>query len=256
MSESQKKSKPEPFYTPGPHPKSVRDHRGQVWEVPPGWVLLPPGDPALTRRAKAMGEYWLVKVPQGRRLISLGIWTSSQNVEQIKVDLEQERSTEQFAKKKVAAAQRREKVQLEYVEDFQGAILTFLDFHPHHAELAQRFAKAVADHATPVGSGTVARTKRIPIESRAAAAVIAWMRHQTTGYDSMKIPRVAGKRREVRRLLAQRSQELLWQYRQSNGVSKTCPLLKALNASNADAPLPSDSTSFVSRTSQSNEREK
>ena len=29
---------------------------------------------------------------------------------------------------------------------------------------------AVTDHATPVGSGTVARTKRIPVEQRAEAA--------------------------------------------------------------------------------------
>jgi hypothetical protein len=40
--------------------------------------------------------------------------------------------------------------------------------------------------------------------------VIAWMRHQTTGYDGMVIPRVKGKRREVRRLLARRSQEQPW----------------------------------------------
>eukprot|EP01035_Chromulina_nebulosa_P056444 gene56444-77358_t len=59
-----------------------------------------------------------------------------------------------------------------------------------------------AAHATPVGSGTVARTKRIPIEQRAEAATIAWMRHQTTGYDSMTIPREKGLRREVRRMLA------------------------------------------------------
>jgi hypothetical protein len=35
------------------------------------------------------------------------------------------------------------------------------------------------------------------------------MRHQTTGYDGMAIPRVKGKRREVRRTLATRSKELL-----------------------------------------------
>jgi hypothetical protein len=52
-----------------------------------------------------------------------------------------------------------------------------------HADLANQMAWAVTDHATPVGSGTVARTKRIPVEQRAEAAVIAWMRHQTTGYD-------------------------------------------------------------------------
>ena len=53
---------------------------------------------------------------------------------------------------------------------------------------------------------TVTRTKRIPVEQRAEAAVIAWMRHQTTGYDGMVIPRVKGKRREIRRMLARRSQ--------------------------------------------------
>jgi Fe-S cluster biosynthesis and repair protein YggX len=48
-------------------------------------------------------------------------------------------------------------------------------------------SKLVTAHATPVGSGTVARTERIPLEQRAESAVIAWMRHQTTAYDSMKI---------------------------------------------------------------------
>jgi hypothetical protein len=106
--------------------------------------------------------------------------------------------------------------------------MEFLAFHPAHADLAQRLAKAVTDHATPVGSGTVARTKRIPVEERAEAAVIAWMRHQTTGYDSLVIPRVKGKRREVRRMLAQRSKELLAQYRRGEAVGADCPLRRAL----------------------------
>jgi hypothetical protein len=46
----------------------------------------------------------------------------------------------------------------------------------------------VTTHAAPVGSGTVARTERIPIERRAEAAVIAWMRHQTTAYDNLALP--------------------------------------------------------------------
>ena len=74
-----------------------------------------------------------------------------------------------------------------YVEDFIGAVVAFLNFHPNHANLADRLAKVVTDHATPVGSGTVARTKRIQVEQRAEAAVIAWMRHQTTGYDTQRI---------------------------------------------------------------------
>jgi hypothetical protein len=100
--------------------------------------------------------------------------------------------------------------------------------HPSHAELAGRLARAVTDHATPVGSGTVARTRRIPVERRAEAAVIAWMRHRTTGYDGMAIPRVKGKRREVRRLLAARSKELLACYRRGEPVPEGCPLQRAL----------------------------
>jgi hypothetical protein len=123
--------------------------------------------------------------------------------------------------------------QAEYVEDFHGAVLAVLAFHPTHADLADRLALAVTDHATPVGSGTVGRTKRIPIERRAEAAVIAWMRHQTTGYDSLVIPRVKGKRREVRRMLARRSHELLDGYRRGEGVADGCPLQKALASSPA-----------------------
>jgi len=107
-------------------------------------------------------------------------------------------------------------------------VVTFLAFHPDHADLAVRLARAVTDHATPVGSGTVARTKRIPVAQRAEAAVIAWLRHQTTAYDSMTIPRVKGKRREARRLLARRSQELLDRYRRGESVPEGCPLQKAL----------------------------
>ena len=138
-------------------------------------------------------------------------------------------STEGYAKRKDSDARRRDKAQAEYVEDFYGAVVAFLAFHPAHAEFAHKLARAVADHATPVGSGTVARTKRIPVEHRAEAAVLAWMRHQTTAYDSMTIPKVKGKRREVRLMLAQRSHELLDRYRWGEVVEE-CPLKKALES--------------------------
>jgi len=217
-------------FAPGPTPNTVRAADGKVLTVPDGWVLLPPGDAALTRRVKAAGDHWVVAEKKGRKVFSRGIWTSAATVEQIRSDLEAERSTESFAKKKEADARRREKAQGQYVEDFHGAVVSFLAFHPAHADLADRLAKAVTDHATPVGSGTVARTKRIPVEQRAEAAVIAWLRHQTTGYDSLVIPRVKGKRREVRRMLAQRSKELLARYRRGEAVGDGCPLTKALAA--------------------------
>jgi hypothetical protein len=107
-------------------------------------------------------------------------------------------------------------------------VVSFLAFDARHADVAARLARAVADHATPVGSGTVGRTKRIPVQRRAEAAVMAWMRHQTTAYESMTIPRVKGKRREVRRMLAQRSRELLARYRRGEAVDDECPLKRAL----------------------------
>ena len=86
-------------------------------------------------------------------------------------------------------------------------------------------------HAVPVGSGTVARTKRIPIERRAEAATIAWLRHATTAYDTMQIARVKGMRREVRRLLAERSRQLLGCYRRGDAIApESCLLTRGLQA--------------------------
>ena len=216
------------IFIPGPTPNTVRADDGTILTVPEGWSLLPPGDAGLTRRVKAAGEHWVVQEKVGRRMFSRGIWAPAATIERIRAELDAERSTEVYARKQEAAARRREKVQAEYVEDFLGAVVAFLAFHPDHADLGDRLARAVTGHATPVGSGTVARTGRIPIEERAEAAVIAWMRHQTTGYDGMTMPRVKGKRREVRRMLARRSQELLKRYRRDEPVGNECPLKKAL----------------------------
>lgn len=218
----------ESIFQPGPTNGTVRAANGDVLKVPEGWVLLPPGDAALTRRVKAAGQFWQVQEKKGRKIFSQGIWAPSATIEQIRVDLVAERSTEQFAKKQIAAASRREREQSAYTDDFRTAVLSFLRFHPTYADQAEKLATAVTEHATPVGSGTVARTKRIPIENRAEAAVIAWMRHQTTAYDEMKIARIRGERREVRRELARQSHGLLNAYRRGEPVPDGCPLQKAL----------------------------
>lgn len=215
-------------FAPGPAPNTVRTSDGKVLAVPEGWALLPPGDAGLTRRVKAAGEHWIVHEWIGRKRFARGVWAASATIDRIRADLDAERSTEGYARKQQAAARRRETAQAEYVGDFQGAVSDFLAFHPVHADLARRLARAVADHATPVGSGTVARTRRIPIEQRAEAAVIAWMRHQTTGYDEMAVPRARGERREIRWMLAQRSRELLERYRRGEPVADDCPLKRAL----------------------------
>ena len=217
------------IFTPGPTPNTVRSADGKILTVPDGWTLLPPGDAALTRRVKTAGDHWAVQVKRGQKIFSRGVWAPASTIKKIQSELEAERSTEGYAKRKEADAKRRTKVQIQYVENFYEAVLTFLAFAPVHTEIACQLARAVADHATPVGSGTVARTKRISVEQRAEAAVIAWLRHQTTAYDSMQISRTKGKRREVRRMLAQRSQELLSRYRRGDVVGKKCPLKKALS---------------------------
>jgi len=187
---------------------------------------------------KEAGEHWVVQERKGRKTFSRGVWAPAATIDRIRVALEAERATEGYARRKEADGRRRDKAQAEYVEDFFGAVVEFLAFHPNYTELANRLARAVTDHATPVGSGTVARTKRISGEQRAEAAVIAWMRHQTTSYDGMAIPRIKGKRREVRRMLARRSQELLGRYRRGESIPETCPLMKALGNGGDRTKLP------------------
>ena len=215
-------------YLPGPTAATVRTPSGAVLHPPSDWALLPPGDPGLTRRVKAAGDHWAVQEKVGRKVFSRGVWAPVDTIERIRAELAAERTTPAYAKRKAAAAQRRDREQREYVGDFQSAVRTFLGFHDRHAALAAALADAVTAHATPVGSGTVARTTRIPLERRAEAAVIAWMRHQTTAYDSMSIPRVKGSRREVRRMLAARSKELLARYRRGDPATASCPLGTAL----------------------------
>jgi hypothetical protein len=215
--------------SPGPGERTVLNPSRAIVPVPDGWEFLPAGDAGVTRRVKAAGTVWVVQEKRGRKVFTRGVWASSVTIEQARAELATERTTPAYARRLAAAAQRREKLQGEYVEDFRAAVLAFLTFAPIHEALAGRLADAVAAHATPVGSGTVARTKRIPIERRAEAAVIAWLRHQTTGYEGMTIPRVKGQRSEVRRMLAARSRELLAKYRSGAPVDPAaCPLARAL----------------------------
>src|SRR5271154_2929851 len=110
-------------FTPGPTPNTVRSADGNILTVPEGWVLLPPGDAALTRRVKAAGDHWVVAEKKGRKVFSHGVWASAATIERIRTDLVVERSTESFAKKKEVDARRRDKAQTEYVEDFLSAVV-------------------------------------------------------------------------------------------------------------------------------------
>jgi hypothetical protein len=213
-------------------PRHVLDPSGAILAVPADWALLPPGDAALSRRIKADGPSWTVVEKKGNKRFSRGIWAPAKRIAALRADLALERADPSYQKKLDAGRQRRAVAETAYAEDFRGAILTYLAFHPRYQLAAKAMADRVTAHATPVGSGTVARTQRIPLAQRAEAATIAWMRHQTTGYDTMPIARIKGERREVRRQLAQRSKHLLSRYREGQPVDpNSCPLQAALRSS-------------------------
>ena len=199
--------------------------------VPDDWSLLPPGDAALSRRIKQDGPTWTVIEKVGNKRFSRGIWAPTARIEALRAEREIERQDPAYQKKLAAGRARRAEEQAEYVEDFLAEVRRFLAFHPRYEAAERVMAEAIAAHATPVGSGTVARTERIPIEERAEAATIAWMRHQTTGYDHMTIARVKGERREVRRELARQSVRLLERYRSGMDIDPVhCPLQRALKS--------------------------
>src|SRR5215471_16898239 len=109
------------IYSPGPSAHTVRSADGQVLTVPDGWVLLPPGDATLTRRVKAAGDHWMVQEKKGRKVFARGVWAPAAAVERVRAELEAERATEGYARRKEANARRRDKAQAECVEDFFGA---------------------------------------------------------------------------------------------------------------------------------------
>jgi hypothetical protein len=214
---------------PGPRPRHVLNEHAMVEAVPDDWSLLPPGDAALSRRIKQDGPTLTVIEVKGRKLFSRGIWAPAARIEVLRAALVLEREDPSYQKKLDAGRRRRASEQEDYAVAFKEAVFRYLNFHPTHRLVAESLANLIAEHATPVGSGTVARTERIPIEARAEAAAIAWLRHQTTGYDTMNIPREKGRRREVRRKLAQRSVQLLAKYRSGQPLDPgQCPLQRTL----------------------------
>lgn len=214
---------------PGAHGQFI-GQEGELLSPPAGWIFLPAGDAGITRKVTSQGKFWRVEVKKGRRTMSLGIWAPEKTIDKAKKEVQEVRLTDDYMKKQAYAVQRREKKQEEYDAEFCQAVEQFLNFHSNYKELEQKLARAVTMHAIPVGSGTVARTQMIPIEERAALAVIAWMRHQTTGYDNLNIARVKGERRAVRKSLAQQSAALLAIYREGRMKDpKLCPLQRALS---------------------------
>ena len=207
----------------------VRFADGSQHEVPTGWALLEPGDATLTKRVKGAGPTWTVKTKKGRRMFSLGIWAPAETIERERAALVAERETPAYQKRLAAGRKRAAAKEVEYGVEFEEAIMRFLRFADRYRALADQMSKAIAAHATPVGSGTVARTKRISVEERAEAATIAWMRHALSNYDNMKIARVKGERRRVRAEINAGSRKLLDAYRAGRDVPASRSIERAFS---------------------------
>jgi len=166
--------------------------------------------------------------------MSRGVWASKIDILAAVAEIEAKRTAPGYQRQQQRRQLTKETKHQAYVLQFHGEVLGFLGFHQRYAELAEILADRVTSLATPVGSGTVARTERIPLADRARAAVIAWLRHQATDYERMTIARVKGRRREVRRQLAGISLELLVPYRQGRDIPQGCRLFQVIG-SNSDS---------------------
>ncbi|MGL4854006.1 MAG: DUF2293 domain-containing protein [Lentisphaeria bacterium] len=202
---------------------------GSLLRPPNFWQLLPPGDAAITKALKALGPHWVIVEKKGNKTFSHGVLAPAENIEIAKKQVEEKRSAPNYQNNLQQAQKRRTIKESIYTENFHDAVVNFLNFAPQYLNYAQKLAQLVTAHATPVNSGTVARSSSLSIEEKAHRAVTAWLRHKTTQYDNMKIARVKGKRGQVRSELAKLSYALLENYRCGNVISDDCPIKKALN---------------------------
>jgi len=150
-------------------------------EMPEGWESLPPGDAFVTRQVKSMGPHWIAKKPAKGYTRTLGIWAPKENIEAARKLAEETRRQREV--KRLISRSQREKQEAKYREQFTEAVYEYLGFAPKHEQLACDIAKAVAEHATQVGSERVGRTSKLPLEEKAMLAARAYIRHNYTKYE-------------------------------------------------------------------------
>src|SRR4051794_16425300 len=102
---------------PGPRAGTVRVGP-ELLNVPAGWALLPPGDPALTRRVKNDGPCWVVQEKRGRKTFSLGVYAPQERIERFRAELVGEREDPAYGRKLERAREKRAGEQVQYEEDF------------------------------------------------------------------------------------------------------------------------------------------
>lgn len=207
----------------------LKDKDGIIFLVPLGWENLPAGDASVTRKLKSLAPTWAVQEKKGKKIFSHGVWAATEYIQAAQALVALQRADPVNLNKLAQAKIRRDKNEAVFGEDFLQAIVQFLNFDPKYQSVMDKVAALIKEHAAPVGSGTVARSASVTIGDKASLAVMAWMRHQISHYDSIPVARVKGARRLLRRKIAQQSQCILAKYRNGSDIDvNACPLYKAL----------------------------
>src|SRR5688572_11704962 len=113
---------------PAPLARHVLNERGALEPVPDDWILLPPGDAALSRRIKQDGPTLTVIQVKGRKRFSRGIWAPRDRIEALRAELRTERGDPAYQKKIDAGRHRRAVAEAEYAVDFRDAVFVFSTF--------------------------------------------------------------------------------------------------------------------------------
>ena len=111
----------------------------------------------------------------------LGLYAPIRTIEEARAAAEL--TDQRRAKQRVTNARHRDLVEDDYRSEFTAAVVSWLDFAPEHAALADKIALSAAEQAVVVGSGRVGRTRKLALEERAALAARASIRHRLTDYE-------------------------------------------------------------------------
>lgn len=206
------------------------DEENNIVKIPEMWEFLPAGDAGVTRNVTKAGEYIRVKQKRGRRLISKGVWAPKEAIEMAIAKMTTLRSTESYEKSKQYRAHKREKDLISYQEDFKKQIIIQLSFADIYHDIAVVLADKITQFATPIGSGTVARSSTLSLDLKAQKAINGWVRHRLTPYESLKIARVKGARANARKLMYEKGLKVFLPYQKGEEIPSNCPLKRELES--------------------------
>jgi hypothetical protein len=167
-----------------------KENRGSYWTpehgeilIPEGWEFLSTGNAYLTRTVRKLGAHWIKKRKDTKRRINMtvGTWAPMENIKKAQeMEKETETNRERKREKGRVYTEKREKG---YREEFNDAVLRYLDFSDEYKDLAEEIAWGVSSWSCEKHSGRVGRTGALTLEQKAELATRAHIRHAFTNYE-------------------------------------------------------------------------